>query len=151
MKEIGMLKEMIYQKERKTEVIGYGKIKGRKWYILNLGTHPTAYVELKPSELLKSTNYNDYDLSVHGGFTFLDKAYWDKEDKSTYIGWDYAHCDDYMGYDDDFDLKYNLHSIKYTSVDILNEVYSVIKQLNSAEWVDETIPHYVLRINGEAR
>lgn len=149
MKEIEILKEMIYQKEYKIEVIGYGRIKGRKWYILNLGIHPTAYVELKPSEILKSTNYNDYDLSVHGGFTFLDKAYWDKEDKSTYIGWDYAHCDDYMGYDDEYCLKYKLHRIKHTSGEIFNEVYSVIKQLNSAEWINETIPHYVLRINGE--
>lgn len=148
MKEVELLKEMIYQKDHKTEVIGYGEIKGRKWYILSQGTHPTAYVELKPSEILKSTNYDDYDLSVHGGFTFLDKAYWDKEDKSTYIGWDYAHCDDYMGYDDEYCLKYNLHRIKHTSGEIFAEVWSVINQLNTAEWVDETIPHYVLKING---
>lgn len=69
---------------------------------------PDAYIEVKPddwinkaepSEYGKSMNHDDrYEkagLWVNGGPTYFGDAYWDSEDKRTYIGWDYAHCDDY--------------------------------------------------------
>ena len=80
------MKEMKYQKDRIIDVLHSGEYKGRKFAILNLSRNPTNYVELKAKEKKKSSSYNDYDLSVHGGFTFLGEAYWNKEDKSKYIG-----------------------------------------------------------------
>lgn len=139
MKEIEFLKEMKYQKDRKMEIIGKGEINGRKWFILNLGHHPTAYVELKQEELEKSKKYDDYNLDVHGGFTFLGNPYWDEEDKSTYIGWDYAHCDDFCGIclDEFWDNTYFLSCDKqWTIKEIFEEVKQVIKQFDTAKWVN---------------
>ena len=39
-------KQMEYQKERKEEILCEGMYKNFQFYILNLGTHPTAYVEI---------------------------------------------------------------------------------------------------------
>lgn len=136
MKEIEFLKEMIYQKESKREIIGKGEISGRKWFILDLGTHPTAYVELKQEELEKSKNYDDYQLDVHCGFTFLGNLYCDE--KTTYIGWDYAHCYDFSGiYLDGLYSDYFMRENKqWTTKEIFEEVKSVIKQFDIAKWVD---------------
>lgn len=39
------MKEMVYGATPKCEVLHHGEYKGYKFYIINLGTHPTAYVE----------------------------------------------------------------------------------------------------------
>ena len=140
------MKEMKYQKDRIIDVLHSGEYKGRKFAILNLGSHPTAYVELKAEEVQKSSSYDDYDLNVHGGFTFLGEAYWNKEDKSKYIGWDYAHCDDFMGYYTPNDSSMYFTSIRYTTEGIFEDVKSVIDQFEKAKWVDVSEPHFVLKI-----
>lgn len=143
------MEEMIYQKEREMKVLHSGKYAGRKFAIISRGVFPVAYVELKPEELKKSISYDDYDISVHGGFTYLGKAYWNDQDKSTYIGWDYAHCDDYCGYYSEEYLPAFMHNIRYTTEEIFLEVKSVIEQFEDAEWVDVSEPHYVLKIKEE--
>lgn len=40
------MKEMKYQFERKIEVLDTGFCFGLLYYILNLGTHPTAYIKM---------------------------------------------------------------------------------------------------------
>lgn len=40
------MKEMKYSKERKIEILATGYCFGLLYYILNLGTHPTAYIKL---------------------------------------------------------------------------------------------------------
>lgn len=140
------MKEMVYEKDRKQEILLSGIMYGRKFTIMNLGTHPTAYVELKPEEVNRSNSYNDYDLDVHGGFTYLDKAYWDEEDKSQYIGWDYSHWNDFCGYYINDNYYSNKDLKKWTSQEIFEEVKSVIEQFGRAEWVDMSEPHYVFKI-----
>ena len=39
-------KVMEYGKERRTELLCKGKYKNYNYYVLNLGTHPTAYIEI---------------------------------------------------------------------------------------------------------
>lgn len=136
MKEVEFLKEMVYQKESKREIIGKGEISGRKWFILDLGQHPTAYVELKQEELEKSKNYDDYQLDVHGGFTFLGNIYCDEG--KTYIGWDYAHCYDFSGiYLDNLYANYFMRENKeWTTKEIFEEVKQVINQFDTAKWVN---------------
>ena len=143
------MKEMKYQRDEIKEILYSGEYLGRKFVILNLGTHPTAYVELKPKELEKSENYSDYDLEVHYGFTYLDKAHWDNEDTLTYIGWDYAHCGDYSGIytDNDGAWVYNLK--RWTTQEIFDEVKYVIRQFEDAKWVDCSEPHYILKNKSE--
>lgn len=126
------MKEMVYQKNRKIEILYNGEYKGYKFAILNLGTHPTAYVENK-------NGFPDYDKTnelaaySHGGYTYFGGAYWDKEDKTEYLGWDYAHCDDFVGY---YTSDSGLWCTKqWTTAEIYEEVKRVIDYLS-------TLPSY---------
>lgn len=127
------MKEMQYTAERKLEVLYSGEYQGHKFTILSLGTHPTAYVECK------FDNCNSYDddrldaISVHGGFTYFDRAHWDKEDDTTYLGWDYAHYADYAGYEENLPFNVRMGGRKWTTNEIYEEVKSVITQLSTLE------------------
>lgn len=138
------MKPMVYGPERKEQVLFSGLYRGRKFVILSLGTHPTAYVELTDEELKMSKSYNDYDLRCHCGFTYLGDAYWDKSDETTYIGWDYSHCGDYSGYD--FHTKLFRDSHKWTTEEIFEDVKECIDEFEAAEWVDISKPHFVLKV-----
>lgn len=136
------MKEMRYKRERelKPVVLDSGKIDGTKYAIISLGTHPCAYVE----NVLDAKSCYDNQLAgiqVHGGFTYLDKAYWNESDAAEYLGWDYAHCDDYIGYFDDNNAcndycyqtsAYALQGLlkKWTTSQIFEEVKEVINQMN---------------------
>lgn len=123
------MKEMVYSANRIKEVLHSGEYKGYKFCILNLGTHPTAYVECK---LENCCSYNDErldNISVHGGFTYFGEGYWDKNEKN-YLGWDYAHYLDYAGYELMFPKSMrSFGNKKWTTSEIYEEVKSVIDQL----------------------
>lgn len=141
------MKEMIYGYDRKKEILYKGEYHGRKFAIVSMGIHPNAYVELKEKEVQKSKSYDDYDLDVHGGFTYLGNAHWDEEDKLTYIGWDYAHYGDFSGvYLQDKDYYWRNSGKEWTTQEIFEEVKSVIEQFEKAEWVDVSEPHFILKI-----
>lgn len=125
------MKEMIYSSKREKQILYEGLYENRKFAILSLGTHPTAYVEVRNGEPL---NYNAeyYDqIKVHGGLTFSDHSYWDDEDNSFYVGWDYAHYMDYAGYEMDFPKDLRTDGKRWTTEEIFEEVKSVIEQLNT--------------------
>lgn len=127
------MKEMIYTPQMgKAEILYKGEYKEHKFCILNLGWHPTAYVEYKldSSMDIRGDKRLD-DISVHGGFTYFDGVNWDdKEDKSIYLGWDYSHCFDYSGmYLKYPDMYQDSHLKKWTTSEIFEEVKSVIEQL----------------------
>lgn len=60
------MKEMIYSAEQKKEVLFSGEYKGHKFCIMNLGTHPTAYVENKIKNLVSYDDDRLYEIDVHG-------------------------------------------------------------------------------------
>ena len=66
--------------------------------------------------------HENYDLYVHGGFTYSRPDLLIKDD-SWFLGWDYGHCWDYSPYLDDPDLK------KWTTDELIDECYDVIAQL----------------------
>lgn len=123
------MEEMVYQKERMIKVLHSGVYKGVPFVILNLGTHPTAYVE----NIVQATDYDDRiltDINVHGGFTFCNKGCWGDGNatKLKWLGWDYAHCYDFMGYySEDDGVLYTLK--RWSTEEILVEVHNVINQL----------------------
>lgn len=122
------MREMVYSANRIKEVLHSGEYKGYKFCILNLGTHPTAYVECK---LENCHHYDDKRLDnirVHGGFTYFGVGFWDNE--NNYLGWDYAHFMDYAGYEVMFPLSLRSEETKkWTTAEIFEEVKSVIDQL----------------------
>ena len=131
------MKEMKYQKERKIEILDNGNYKGFNYYILNLGTHPTAYIEIPKEHELFNKEYDEIykhiDLEVHGGLTYSKEYLYiaeDKEIKGWFIGWDYAHYGDYMGYEELFIEEIRTAGKRWTTEEIFEEVKRAINKLN---------------------
>ena len=126
-------KEMVYSKERKIELLCKDNYKGFNYYILNLGTHPTAYIEIPKEHLLYGMEYdniydNGYYIEVHGGLTYSDNHLQILENGNWFIGWDYAHWDDYMPfYDEIGETKMKLK--KWTTDEIIEECKRAIEQI----------------------
>lgn len=110
------MKEMEYQAKRKIELLFDEEYKGYHYYILNLGTHPTAYVEITKGNKLFGKTYDeiyedDIDIEVHGGLTYSR---------------------DYMGYDDLFS-QFAIGGYKWTTQEIIKECENVIEQIIELE------------------
>ena len=126
------MKEMIYQPTRKIEVLDTGTCLGFFYWILNLGTHPTAYIKIPENHKFYGKEYGDIDLEVYGGLTYSkDYLYISNNQKieGWFIGWDYAHCDDYMGYEEIIPEDLRTGGKKWTTQEIKEEVQEVCKQL----------------------
>lgn len=125
--KVAEVKEVIYSPVSKREILEEGVYQGVSYAILNLGTHPTAYVE----NIVNATDMYDgkiIDIDVHFGFTYVGENYWNEVDKRWYLGWDYSHCDDFMGYYTPADGP--LFQLKRWTLDeIRDEVLYVIRQL----------------------
>ena len=121
------MKEMKYSKERKIEVLATGYCFGLLYYILNLGTYPTAYIKMPGS-----INIDKDKLDVHGGITYSENHLWISENQKTdgeFIGWDYAHYGDYAGYEEIFPKEIRTGGKKWTTTEIYKEVREVCYQI----------------------
>ena len=130
------MKQMEYQAKRKIELLDSGKCMNYNYYILNLGTHPTAYVEVPKDHKYYLKNYDEIDIDVHGGLTYSDNYLIVEGEKITncwFIGWDYAHFGDFIGYELNYPMEFRTNGKKWTTEEIQNDVYEVCKQLFEAE------------------
>lgn len=120
------------RKHYKRVLLGTGEYKGYKFYMLSLGTHPTAYVELPEGHRLYNKHYVYYnvydDIDVHGGITYTaDHLMLPNETlKGWFIGWDYNHYDDYNSI-------CNIVGKKWKVLAIYRDVKKVIEQLGSVD------------------
>lgn len=77
-----------------------GRSHGFTYYILDLGSHPTAYVKVGKKHPLYNCPYGSEKTDaidvVHGGLTYsADHLCYDgKTIKGWFFGWDYAHAGD---------------------------------------------------------
>ena len=129
------MKEMIYQANRKIEVLDTGTCLGFFYWILNLGTHPTAYVKIPKNHKYNNKFYDEIDIEVHGGITYSSDHLNISENQKIegwFIGWDYAHCEDYLGYEMMIPKRYRTEGKKWTTEEIHQEVYEVCRQLLEA-------------------
>lgn len=132
------MKKMVYQEDRKIELLYQGEYKGYKFYILNLGTHPTAYIEIPKDNNLFKKNYDSIDLYVHGGLTYSDSVLFISENEKAegewFIGWDYAHWNDYMPYYDEMNFNSRHNNFKkWTTEEIKQECENAIDELKDKE------------------
>ena len=129
------MKEMMYSKNYKREVLDSGICCGYLYYIMSMGTHPCAYIKLPQSHPCYYKSYDEIPIEVHGGLTFKsEKLKTDNEIPvlGMYIGWDYGHIGDYSGmryYNDENDKK-------WTTREILDDVVSVCEQLNELYYME---------------
>ena len=122
------MKEMIYQRNSKKEVLYQDIYRGRKFVILSIGSHPCAYVDLGGLAYDEQLD----KIRVHGGFTYHGRGHWDGADETVYVGWDYGHICDFSGYRIG-DTYYETHRKKWTTREIYEEVIDVIDQLIELE------------------
>lgn len=132
--------EMQYSTNIKLETLAYGFYKGYEFRILNLGTHPTAYVNIPVNHPCFGKSYNEIydsgiDIDVHGGLTYSNQKLRTESDYLVgwWIGWDYAHYGDYSGYDVTFLEELQDHGKKWTTLEIFDDVKKAIEQLIKAK------------------
>ena len=121
---------MKYTRTRNQIVLDKGTIKGFEYFILSLGSHPTAYVKIPKDHKYYKLGYDDIPIDCHGGLTFASTDFsfnpMDIKD-SWWVGWDYAHSGDW--YDSTISLPGDIDRKKWTTEEILKEVKKVINQL----------------------
>ena len=99
-----------------------GKYRDLRYYVLSLGTHPCAYIEVND---LIDAPFDINAIDCHGGITYSREYLATVDHKGWFIGWDYAHCYDYSG---------NLpettqHCKKWTTSEIVTDCKAVIDQI----------------------
>lgn len=127
--------EMQYFYDEKTEypayLIAMGEHKGYTFYVKNLnGCHPTAYVCVPSTHPMYGKRLTDeIPLDVHFRVTYAESSLLPVATVGWFIGWDYGHHSDFMGYYKPSDGEY-LNSLKRWTVDeIIEECMSACEQL----------------------
>ena len=122
-------KEMVYSANRiDPERIAEGTYKGFDYYVLNLGTHPCAYVDVTDTDL-KWKNYGDIDIECHCGLTYSREYLNTIDKKGWFIGWDYAHYCDFAGYELEMPIGIRMNGKRWTTAEIVEECKQVIDQI----------------------
>lgn len=119
-----------------------------------MGEYPLAYIKVPDTFKISCEDPFEIDLdSPHGGITFgcedaVPPLLEGFTSKGNYLGWDYAHCDDYVGWDYDhwnFDhcddyLNYDVTELfrpktkkRWTTKEILEQVKSTIEEIRNAK------------------
>lgn len=124
------MKRMIYSAERLNppKRIASGNYKGFAYYVLNLGTHPCAYVDVTNTQL-ENINYEDIDIDCHGGLTYSADHLKTVNRNGWFIGWDYAHFCDFNGYELLTQTALTSYGKKWTTREIVSECKNVIEQI----------------------
>ena len=124
------MKEMIYSTTRLNppEMLADGEYKGFHFYVLNLGTHPCAYIDVTDTDL-NGKGYDEIDIECHFGLSYSREYLNTVDKKGWFIGWDYAHYCDFAGYLLEMSEHMSAHLKMWTTDEIVNECKEVIEQL----------------------
>ncbi len=131
-----MSKEMKYQFNRKIEVLDTGFCFGLLYYIISLGTHPVAYIKIPEDSKYFGKGISDIDIEVHGGITYEEDHLYISDSQKLegyFIGWDYAHCYDYAGYEERLPITVRTNGKKWTTQEIYKEVRAACYKIQKAE------------------
>lgn len=121
------MKEMIYTNNRHfPEQLASGTFLGYNYYVLSLGTHPCAYVEIPKNNKFFGKDYDDIHIACHGGLTYAGHQLATADHEGWFIGWDYAHYGDYSGCLPPF---LNEGSTQYTTTEMVEDCKQVIMQI----------------------
>lgn len=119
---------------KKPARVADGFYRGFHFYILTMGSHPCAYVDVGCNEFLVDVGCNEFladEINCHGGITYCDNTLATVPEKSYFIGWDYAHYNDFLVFNDrlakEYGEPYTAH--KYTLSEIVKECGNVIDQI----------------------
>lgn len=118
------MQEMIYQENRIPPVrLADGVYRSVPFYVLSLGTHPCAYVDIAPLGLHA---INERDIDCHGGITYHRDYLATVDHEGNFLGWDYAHYTDYSGSLPFLDFG---NSKRWATAEMVAECVAVIDQI----------------------
>ena len=127
------MKEMVYSDKRlrSGDVLQSGNKNGFNYWVVSYGTHPCCYVEIPKGHKYYNVDYDNIDISCHGGLTYgksyLAAVTGDEPTDRWFIGWDYAHYGDYCGYYSKWSISNQER--KYTTNIMKCHCLEVIEQL----------------------
>ncbi len=132
------MKEMIYKPKLEIECLDKGTYNGIDYIVVSYGTHPCAYIRIPETSKFYNVDCSDApdEISdvVNGGLTWAGplppKL---NAKKGFYLGWDYAHIDDFSGINFMFPPNLRTGGKKWTTEEILSEVKAAIDILNVLE------------------
>lgn len=133
------MKEMKYQSQMKIEVLDTGFCFGLLYYIMNLGTHPTAYIRIPKGHKLYGKNDEEIyqKVDVHGGITYINDSITIENNQKIegwFIGWDYGHYGDYMGIEELVPMEFRIGGKKWTTQEIYKELREACYQIQKGEY-----------------
>lgn len=127
------MKEMVYIPTREVKLLDAGLYKGIEYLIISYGMHPCAYIKVPRDHKYYGVDYNKVPLYVHGGLTYGDNLSYLNDDiepiinnSDYWLGWDYAHEGDFVGYDLALNLPFKSNDKKWTTDEILKQVIQAI-------------------------
>lgn len=118
-----------FTKPMKKKILYKSHYKGFLYLVVSFGTHPCCYVEIPentPNEIIQG-------IPIHGGITYIAHRSDFKRGEGFFIGWDYAHCDDYIGTYSILPIfeKMDLRKLKqWTTDEMINDCKKVINYLS---------------------
>ena len=112
---------------------------GYNYYVLSMGILPCAYVEIPKDSKYFNVDYDNIPIYCHGGLTYSEgflHTVATIDEERYFIGWDYGHYGDYMGF---YNTRNNLLNLgkKWTTIEIIKECIDVIRQLVKLEAENE--------------
>lgn len=133
------MKEMIYKPKSEIEYLDKDSYNGIDYIIVSYGTHPCAYIRIPETSKFYNIDCSDApdEISdvVNGGLTWSGPLSGCLNELGFYLGWDYAHIDDFTGTDLMFPPNLRVGGKKWTTEEILDEVKAAIDILNILEEV----------------
>lgn len=136
------MKQMQYKKlasndfGKKYEILAEGDFLDSHYLIVSFFSHPCAYIFYDEKHPLYKKDYSvindEVEINVNGGLTYSRMGRSFKDGKSVLpdhwcLGWDYAHCDDFM-----MCPTLDIEGKKWTTAEILYQVKSAINDI--AAW-----------------
>lgn len=130
-----LVKEMVYSNRKHREILASDTYKGFTYYVLSYGTHPCGYVEIPKEHPYYGKDMFDDDVAnieVHGGITFSNNtSHWaelEGKPDGWLIGWDYAHCSDYVCHSSTYDVV-SFGEKQWSTTEIIADCKAVIDQI----------------------
>lgn len=124
-----ILNDMVYKDSDFVgrQILDSGTCRGFNYFIISFGTHPCCYVEIPKQHECYGKHYDEIDIDCHGGLTFSSDHVIaiDETGEKWFIGWDFAHLDDYF-YSNDY---FTREGHKWTTEELKEEVRKVCEQL----------------------
>lgn len=90
MEDIQKINQKLYTLSTYKFLVGLGIYKDHKWAVVAGAGYPQVYVENKNHIMAEYIEFHS-KIVPHGGITYSGPAFWNCEDDSSYIGWDYGH------------------------------------------------------------